>query len=826
MRNDLRFAFRALSRSPGFAAVAVSSLALGIGANTAIFSLVDRVLLRALPVADPHRLVLFANPVEGSGMASKDNDQSVYSNAMYRDLRAQTADVFSGVAARGRWPVTVSWRGAAERGFVEIASGNYFDVLGVRASIGRTFTDAEDRAPGAHPVAVLSWPYYQRRFGADPNAIGSSIEMNGHVLHVIGVLPPQFTGFMQGTPPDLFVPIAMKRVATPTWDGLTERSVRWLNLFARLAPGIAQAQAVARVQPAWRQALEQDLADLGRPRSESYRDRYLNQQLQLVPAPQGINQAAGQWRNSLLALTCMVGLALLIACANLASLMIARAAARKREFAVRVSLGAGPWTIVRQLLAESLLIASVAGALALLVAAWTSDALLRALDAADQPHLVFHLDLRILLFTALAALFTAVFFGLAPVLESRRLNLADSLKSHSTAHTGGRASLRKWMVAGQVSLAAVLLISAALFGRSFYSIMAIDPGFRAGRMTSFAVDPTLVGYDTPRAIAFYDELSRRLAAIPGVIAVGLANPGPFTNSGRGANVSFAGYKAREDEDMNVGQRAVSPGYFRAMGTPLLAGREFTERDGAGAPKAVVVDQTFAKRFLDSRDPLGIRMAWGAGDVKYELEIVGVVASMKHGSLTEEERPAVFFPYAQEAKAGGSSLFVRAGRDVSGEIRTVVASLDPRIPVAQLRKLEEAVGDTVRTERLIAAIATAFGSLSTLLAAIGVYGVVAYAVLRRTGEIGIRIALGAERRHVLLIVFREVLLMAAAGLGVGLSLSLGAGKFIRSQLFGIEPHDPVTVAASIALLATVALLAAYLPARRAARIDAMRALRAD
>ncbi|HET8547226.1 MAG TPA: ABC transporter permease, partial [Bryobacteraceae bacterium] len=545
----MRFAIRTLRQSPGFTAVAVLSLALGIGANTAIFSLVDRVLLRDLPVFDPHRLVQLSNPVEGSGMSSKDNDQPVYSNATYRDLRAQTTAIFSGVAARGRWPVTVTWRGAAERAFVEVASGNYFDVLGVRPVLGRIFTDAEDQAPGAHAVAVLTWSCYQKRFAGDPRVVGSTLEMNGRVLTIIGVLGHEFTGLLAGSPPDLLIPIAMKRVATPTWDGLTQRDIRWLNVFARLAPGVSVSQAEARVQPVWRLALEQDLAALGRPRSPQYRDRYLNQRLQLIPAPQGINQAATKWKTSLIALMCMVGLVLLIACANVANLMIARTAARKREFAVRASLGAGMWTIVRQLLIESLALAAVAGMLAILVAMWTSDGLLHALDAADNRYYSFRIDMRILLFATGVSLLTTVLFGLAPAMEARRVNLADALKAHSAGVAGGTARLRRCMVASQMALAAVLLIAATLFGRSFYKLITVDPGFRAEQVTSFAVDPTLLGYDTPRALAFYEELIRRLSGIPGVAAVAAANPGPFTNSGRGANVSIYGYRAREDEDM-------------------------------------------------------------------------------------------------------------------------------------------------------------------------------------------------------------------------------------------------------------------------------------
>ncbi|MBI4904253.1 MAG: ABC transporter permease [Acidobacteria bacterium] len=826
MSNDLRYAIRTLRRNPGFTVIAVASLALGIGANTAIFSLVDRVLLRDLPVADPQRLVLLSNPVEGSGFSTTDNDKSVYSNPVYRELRNGTTDVFQGIAARGRWPVTLIWRGSAERAFVEIASGNYFEVLGVKTAVGRTFTDAEDQAAGSHPVAVLSWPYFQKRFGGDRAAVGSNVEMNGRSLTIIGVLGPEYSGFIAGSAPDFFIPIAMKQAATPTWEGLTQRDIRWLNLFARLAPGVSAEQAEAKVQSVWRTALELDLAKKGPPRPGPFRERYTTQQLKLTLAPQGINQTAAQWKTSLIALMAMVGLALLIACANVANLLIARAAARKREFAVRVSLGAGLWSITRQLLIESLLLSAIAGVIAMLVAAWTSDALLNALDAADNQYYAFRFDPRILLFTAATCVLTATLFGLAPAIESWRVNLVDTLKAHSANMAGGSARMRKAMVAGQLALAALLLIGSALFSRSFYRLISLDPGFRPQQVISFSVDPTLAGYDTRRSLAFLDGLSRRLSAIPGVTAVGGASPGPFTNSGRGANVSIAGYKAKEDEDMNVGQRAVTAGYFKAMGTPILAGREFTERDTANSAKVVVVNQTFVKRFLGSQNPLGVRMAWGAGDVKYELEIVGVAAPMKHSRLTEKSNPAVFYPLAQEERAGPTSYFVRSTRDAGGEIRKTVAAMDSRIPVARMRPLEDAIGDSVRTQRLIAILATAFGALATLLAGIGVYGVIAYSVLRRRNELGIRIALGAGSRHVLSCVLGEVAILAVIGLATGVALALAAGRYVRTQLYGIEPNDPATVAAAIAALAVIAFLAAYLPARRATKIDPMRALRMD
>ncbi len=825
MANDLRYALRTLRRNPAFTTVAVVSLALGIGANTAIFSLVDRVLLRDLPAADPHRLVLLSNPIEGSGMSSKDNDESVYSNPVYRELLINSSDVFEGLAARGRWPVTLIWRGAAERAFVEIASGNYFEVLGAKAAFGRTFTSADDQAPGASPVAVLSWPYFQKRFGADRSAVGSSVEMNGRSLNIIGVLAPEYSGFMAGSPPDFFIPIAMKQASTPTWDGLTQRNTRWLNLFARLAPGVSAEQAEQRIQSVWRTSLEQDLAGKSSPSSAAYQ-RYTTQRLKLTPAPQGINQSATQWRTSLIALMAMVGLALLIACANVANLLIARAAARKREFAVRMSLGASLWTVARQLLIESLLLAAVSGVFAFLIAAWTSDALLKALDVTDNRYYTFQLDPRILLFTAAVSVLTATLFGLAPAIESSRVNLVDSLKAHAASVTGGSARLRKIMVAGQIALAALLLIGSAIFSRSFYRLITLDPGFRPQQVTQFGVDATLAGYNTPRALAYYDELQRRLAAIPGVTTVAAANPGPFTNSGRGTNVSIAGYKAKEDEDMNVGQRGITAGYFRAMGTPILAGREFTERDTANSQKVVIVNDAFVKRFLGSQNPLGVRIAWGAGDVKYDLEIVGVTAAMKHTRLTEKTNPAVFYPLTQEEKAAGVFFFVRSQRDITADIRKTVAALDSRIPVARLRLMEDAIGDSVRTQRLIAILASAFGALSTLLAAIGVYGVIAYSVLRRMNELGIRIALGAAARHILSTVLSEIALLAAIGLTAGVALALAAGKYVRTQLYGIEPNDPATIAAAAAALAIIALLAAYLPARRATRIDPMRALRFD
>jgi len=827
--RDVRYAVRTLVRAPGFTAIIVCTLALGIGANTAIFSLLDQVLLRRLPVKDPERLIQLDDPGTFRGRTMNNR---TFSYPMYQDFRDRN-DVFSGVLARAQVAATISWKGRAERVTGELVSGNFFDVLGTRPHLGRLFTQSDDTTPGGHPVAILGHGYWTRRFGSDPTVLNQSITVNGHPMTVVGVAASGFTGVDVGGASDVYVPIMMKAQMTPTWNDLDNRRSRWVNIFARLKPGVTMEQADAGMQVLFKQILEQDIKEYT-DATERFRTRFLAKTLVLMPGQKGESNIRRQFSDSLIVLMAMVGLLLVIACANVANLLLARATSRHKEVAIRLAVGAGRMRIVRQQLAESLVLALSGGALGLIVASWTGALLIGSLPGASDGSVTLSSDpdLRVMSFTLGLSIATALLFGIAPAIQSTRSGVAGTLKDEAGGVVGGtgHARVRKGLVVAQVALSVMLLAGAALFARSLYNLRSLDPGFTVDRLLSFGIDPSLSGYDQPRAKALYKGAQERLAALPGVRSVSMSSIAPLSGNGWQATMRMDGYTPKQDENMNISINSVGPGFFATLGIPLIAGRELTDRDVEGAPQAVVINEAMARYYWGSeRNAIGKRLGYRRDQRGFPLEVVGVVKDSKDTSLRDEIPRFMYPSYQQEPDLTEMNFFVRTQADAAGvtaAVRDAIRALDPALPIYGVKTMEAQASESLFVERMVAWLSAAFGALATLLAAIGLYGVMSYAVARRTREIGIRMALGAERRAVLWLVLREVALLSIVGIAGGLAISLYATRFVKAQLFGLSATDPATLAIAAATIALVAFLAGYLPARRASALDPMLALRTE
>jgi predicted permease len=824
MLQDVRYAVRTLLKAPAFTIVVVLTLALGIGANTAIFSLTDQVLLRLLPVRDPERLVVLDGPGAFQGRTF---NNGTFSFPMYRDFRDRNT-VFDGVIARFPTPLTLMTSGQAERVSSELVTGNYFDVLGVRALIGRTFTPDDDKVPGGHPVVVLSHNYWSRRFGADPAMLNRTITLNGLPMTIVGVTPPGFYGITVGDNPDVMVPVMMKAQMTPTWDDLLNRRSRWLTVMARLKDGVSRDQAEAAMNVVYRQINEQELLEIKGP-SQSFKQRFTTKHLFLRPGQKGRSDLRNQFSTPILVLMAMVGVVLLIACANVANLLLARGAARQKEVAIRFALGAGRAAIVRQRLIESVLLAAAGAALGIAFAWWTGALLLEALPF-DQAARTLSAapDARVAGFALAAAALTALLFGLAPALQSTRPRLTATLKDASGSVTGGagHARFRKGLVVAQVGLSVLLLAGAALFARSLYNLQSLDPGFDAEQLLSFSIDPSLNGYPRARAVTLFERMQSELQTLAQVRSAAPSVTPFLTDSQWSSTIKVEGYTAKEGENMSPNVDAVGPGFFATMGQALVAGREFTARDTMGAPKVAIVNETMAKFFFPNESPIGHRIGW-ARTGTIDVEIVGVVKDTKGTTLREEPTRYVYTPFMQEDELGAMTFYVRGRGDAAvlgAAVRDAAQRVDPNLPIYEMKTMNTVVSESLFIERLVASLSVAFGALATLLAAIGLYGVMSYSVARRTREIGIRMALGAERRSVLWLVLREVALMVGLGVAAGVPLALALSRVVQAQLFALSAHDPLALAGAAVLLALVALVAGYLPARRATRVDPMLALR--
>jgi predicted permease len=825
---DLRLAARGLTRNPLFAAVAILSLALGIGANTAIFTLIDQILLRKLPVEAPEQLVMLYQ--EGSHMGSNMGARA-HSYPIYQDLQAR-AEPLAEVICRRLVPASVSIDNQTERIEAEMVSGNFFTMLGVKPAIGRVFSSQEDdQVYQGHPVVVLGYDYWVNRFARDPGVLGRKILVNNYPMEIVGVSAAGFAGIDPAQAPQIRVPIQMKTAMVPdwTWVHMDDRRARWVQVFGRLKPGYTVESARPPLQGLFTQIRAHEMTLPAAKHWSAYsRDQFMKGQMLVESAAMGYSGLRNQFSTALVVLMCMVGLVLLIACANVANLLIARGFMRQKELAVRLSLGASRGRLVRQLLVESLVLSCLGGAAGLALAVVLTRGLLALIPADGQPLLINPMpDARILGFALVLTFLTGIIFGLLPALRASRPDPWTTLKDTvgSIAGAGGSLFLRKGLVTAQVALSFMLLFGAGLFVRSLQNLKTTDPGVVLDNLITFQLSPDLNGYDDQRTVNFYRALLERLRSAPGVKSAGLARVPILAGDEWDSYMSVEGHRAADGENMQAFMNALSPGYFATMQIPLLEGRDFTNLDIKDESKVAIVNKRFADHFFKGASAVGRHIGYGGGpNTKLDIEIIGVVADSLYEGPREGVRRQVFVVHWGR---GGAVFYVRTATASSGAynlVRNEVKQLDASMPVYQVKTLEGQLDDTLLTDRLIALLSAGFGLLATLLASIGLYGVMAFVVARRRKELGIRMALGAQAGSVIWMVMREVLVLLAIGLAIGIPSALALGRYVSTQLYGIQPHDPAIAGTTVLLLAVVSSAAGFIPAHRASRIDPILALR--
>jgi predicted permease len=840
--RDLKYTYRALARTPGFTAVAVLTLALGIGANTAIFSLLDQVLLRLLPVKDPQQLVVLT--MKGRHYGSNWGGNAI-SHPMFRDFRDHN-EVFSDMFCRFPTSATLSFGQQSERVSVELVSGTYFSTLGVVPAMGRILTPADDVVPSGHPFVVLNYNFWKTRFAGDPQIVGKALNLNNYKMTVVGVAQAGFDGVELGFSPKIFIPIMMQPqivVGNPE-DMLKTRRTRWVNTFGRLKPGISQQQAKAALQPFMHSMLEMEVQQKEFNRASKYdRDEFLKCSIDVLPGSQGRSYTRRQLTTPLWVLMAATGVVLLIACANLANLMLVRGSGRVKEIAVRLAMGATCPRIIGQLLIESLSLSVLGGITGLAVAFWADRALMKIYLPSDSGGMNISSvpDLRILLFNLVVTVLTGIIFGFVPALQTTKPNIAGTLKDQAGAVVGGGGNhrLRKGLVLVQVTLSLLLLVGAGLFVRSLANLRNLGPGFSPERLVAFQIDPSLNGLTPERLRIFYPQLSDALSSIPGVRSVGLASMRILEDNEWDSGMSVEGFTpAKPDEHAEPYMNAIGPNYFATLGVPIIAGRDFTINDRHivkhgpeewnWTPTTVMINEKFAKKYFAGRNPIGLHLGFGTDPgTPTDMEVIGVVKDFKYTNLRDEIPEQAYIPYLGDRFLGGMTIYVRTTGDANqlmSTVRSTVRDTDPNAPVYAMRTTEVTIHESLSMERMIASLSAVFGFLATLLAVIGLYGVMAYTVAQRTREVGIRIALGAARSKVIWLVMREVLLLVAIGVIAGVTASLALTRVVQSQLFGLTPHDPLTLGLATAALALVACAAGYIPALRASRLDPMVALR--
>jgi predicted permease len=842
--QDLRFGIRMLAKNPGFTAVAVLTLTLGIGANTAIFSVVNSVLMRNLPVRDPQQLVFLTNPdAQGMEQGFGDGDRDFLTYPEFQEL-SHNNQVLSGLAASasegpklsvGIENEVQSSEGAPAR--ISLVSGSYFSVLGVDPILGRAFTSDVDTVRDASPVALISYSFWQGRFGGDRAVLSRKIQIRGTFYDVIGVTPPQFEGETVGVSPDVWVPLSMQSEIFPGRDYLSPEpkpfhKTEWLQVIGRLKPGVGVARAKVTINLAFQQILQSQTG----PMSAEDRNRFMNQHLAVVEGGRGASTLRGNFSKPLQILMAVVGLILLIACANVANLLLARSAARQKELAVRVAMGAGTVRLFRQVLTESILLATIGAAFGLLLAHWADAALLRLVSGGPNPiPLDVHLDSRILAFTLGVAVLTGILFGLAPALRAARVDLSSVLKgaSRSIASSGsqaGRMPIGKILVVAQVTLSLLLLVVAGLFLRSFQNLAAVQIGYDSDHLLLFGVSPMSYGFKGPRVAQLLKDMIEQLDAVPGVRSASLMDNGLLGGGDSSSDIFVEGANPKTVEAPDSHWDMVGPNFFSTVGIPILYGREIGPQDSGNGQRVGLLNQTAAHYYFGDKNPIGSRIMVKTTLGLSDFVVIGVVADSKHGSVREKPQRRFYVPFFNPIGVGdanSANVLVRTSGDPAeavAAIRAAVKQTAANLPLIEIQTMNQRLSQSLATDHTITQLSGVFGPLAMILVGIGLYRVMSYAVSSRTSEIGIRMALGAQRGSVLWLISRESLLLVLVGVAIGLPAIFGAGQWISSLLFGVEPADPMTLVLATALMFAAGILACYIPVRRAMLVEPVVALR--
>jgi len=826
--RDLRYALRSLWKTPQFTLIAVATLALAIGANAAIFGLLDRLLFRNLAVFEPERLVLIDLPGPFGGTTHGGSYMQDY--PLYQDLQQAPAGTFTGIAAVYAAPVSLTVGKETERATSLVVSGNAFEVFGLQPAAGRLFSGDDDRAREAHPVVVLSHAFWQRRFAGASSAVGQSILVNNHPMEVVGVAPPKFDGTDFDNRADVFVPMSMKTWITPTWDGVDDRTNRWVQIFARLGDGVSLETAQSRIQPIVQQAAAAYMERFTGG-SASWRERVARRSAVLQPAGAGFSPIRSDTGAAMWTLMALVACVLVIACANISGLIIARFLRRERELAIRLALGAGKSDLVRLTIMESICI-SVSGALGgLALAEWCGQAIAAAQPFEWMAGLLDEqfVDTRVLLYSIAITVSVALLFGTLPHLSFRIRGIVPALRHGAGSISGANSSirLRKALVVGQIAICLPVMFGAGLFARSFLNLSTTELGVKTAHIIQFNVDPVLNGYTQERAQSFFRQLEDELYALGGTEHVGMAENPLYSGDVYSLTMSAPGRTPATGVSRNVSANHINPNYFQTVGIPQLAGRNFRTDESAGQRVAIISQET-ARRFFEAENPIGRQMCFGDGNPGDPCaEIVGLVKDSKH-SWASEETPALFYmPVSQQEGTGRVTFYVRSKLPADQAIpaaRNVVQKLDPNLPVFGVRTLEKQLDASMVTQKLVSLLSSGFGALATVLAALGLYGVMSYLVLTRTKEIGLRMALGAPSQQVVRMVLHDVGLMVLLGILLAVPLCVATGIGVRSMLYEVRAWDPISVAVSALILLTAALVAGGIPATVAARVSPMVALR--